>query len=397
LAASHILRDLPPGLYHIYPDSGNLTERLQKTIEHQGRTCLVFPPNIADYLVTDTVRREAAFDLENQGISGEQLIARVEEIVREGPLHGHLHQRPTTLSGGEQQLLAVTTALQQPHEFLIGRHCFDFLSVRNVRMMHDHLRARGKRLLEITYRNGQEWPGKCLWQFDGERLEAVPAAPVEVSIPEWPPGIPPWRLVAESVEKHFDDSAFTLRIPALTLDKVRCLGIAGDNGSGKSTLADCLTGLAPYTGRLAVELPGIDSPRTGYLMQHAETPTHGLTVHDIIQRFVNQGRLIGWQGEQVESFLQESPHYRPLAARDARTGHRLVIVAALLSGNYDLVILDEPTYGLPIQSVTAFLVQAAGDLGVKPLLLISHDGNFLTLFCDTIIHLDDGAVYEPTV
>ncbi len=397
MAASHLLRDLPPGLYHLHPTSADFVHRLHTALEQQGRSCLIFPSNVADYLVTDTVRCEAAFDLENQGLTGGPLNAKVDEIIRGSPLREHLHQRPTTLSGGEQQLLAITTALQQPYEFLIGQHCFDFVSARNIQIMHDHLRAQGKRMLEVTYRNGQPGQGRSFWRFDGERLESYPAARWDVAVPDWRSTIPPWRLKAQQVEKRFDDSAFTLHIPRLVLDRVRCLGIFGDNGSGKSTLADCLTGIKPYSGNLAMELPGVDSPRLGYLVQYAVPPTHGLTINDIIQRFIRQGRLTEMQGECLEHTLSEAAYYQPLAGLDAHIGYRLVIVAALLMGDYDLVILDEPTYGLPTEAVATFLAQGVGDLGAKPLAIISHDRHFLTPFCDTIIRLDNGVVHEPAI
>ncbi|MFB0515615.1 MAG: ATP-binding cassette domain-containing protein [Candidatus Neomarinimicrobiota bacterium] len=369
--------------------------KLQAAVERQGRSCLVFPPNVADYLVTDTVRRETAFDLENQGITGSLLNAKIIEIIQNSPFQNHIYQKPTTLSGGEQQLLAITAALQQSHDFLIGQHCFDFVSTRNLELMHDHLKTCGKRMLEVTHHNG--WGGaetRSVWRLNGERLETVPITRWAPLFADWQATIPSWRLVVEDVEKRYDESGFALQIPHLILDHVRCLGIFGDNGSGKSTLADCLTGIASHSGRVAVILPGVESPRLGYLVQHAETLTHGFTVHDTIQRFVSQGRLSGVMAERLEQWLRESSWYRALSDLDAGIGCRPVIVAALLAGDYDVVILDEPTYGLPIKAVAEFLVQAVKDIRAKPLVLISQDRNFLTLFCDTIIHLDDGAVYE---
>ena len=397
LVASYYLWDLPPGLYHLYPDSADLVQRLQLALERRGRSCLVFPFEVASYMVADTVRRELAFDLENQGLTDWQLNTEVDKIIRQGPFSDRRHQAPATLSGGEQQQLAVIAALQQPHEFLIGQHCFDFLSPRNIQIMHGHLMAHGKRMLEVTYRNGGTGQGQSMWRLNGERLKALASVRWDLEILDWSSAIPPWRLVAQEVVKHFDSAAFTLRIPQLVLDQVRCLGISGDNGSGKSTLADCLAGLSPYEGRLNVELPGVDTPHLGYLVQQAGTLTQGLAAGDIIQRFVSQGRLTGVQGEYLKRTLTEIQSYRPLAGLDARIGYRLVIIAALLSGDYDLVILDEPTYGLPVQGVAEFMAQVAGDLGAKPLVIISHNRNFLALFCDTIIHLDNGAIHEATI
>ena len=42
----------------------------------------------------------------------------------------------------------------------------------------------GKRMLEVTYRNGRQGQGRSFWRFDGERLESFPAARWEQS---WAP------------------------------------------------------------------------------------------------------------------------------------------------------------------------------------------------------------------
>ena len=394
MAASCYLWDLSPGLYHLYPDGTDLVQRLRLALEDRGRSCFIFPFNMAGYLVADTVRREIAFDLENQGLTDGQLNLEVDQIIQQGPFSKHVDQAPATLSGGEQQQLAVTAALQQPYKFLIGQHCFDFLSPRNIRKMHDLLIAHGKRMLEVSYRNRGPGIDQPAWRLNGKRLISLPSVQLDVGVSDWSSTITPWRLVAREVVKCFDGAAFTLRIPQLILNQVRCLGVTGDNGSGKSTLADCLAGLSPYKGLLKLELPGVDIPQLGYLVQQTGTSTQGLNPGDIIQRFISQGRLNDDQAEYLKSILPELPSYQPLAELDARIGYRLIIVAALLSGDYDLVILDEPTYGLPVQGVAEFLAQIAGDLKGKPLVIISHDRNFLTLFCDTIIHLDDGVIHE---
>ncbi len=40
---------------------------------------------MASYLVADTVSREIAFDLENQGLNDGQLNLEVDRIIRQGP------------------------------------------------------------------------------------------------------------------------------------------------------------------------------------------------------------------------------------------------------------------------------------------------------------------------
>jgi ATPase subunit of ABC transporter with duplicated ATPase domains len=123
-----------------------------------------------------------------------------------------------------------------------------------------------------------------------------------------------------------------------------------------------------------------------------ETPTHGRSPEDLIARFTALGKLTAAKAAGLARWLDSSQSYRSLSRADGLTGYRLVLVAALLAGEYNVVLLDEPTYGLPAENVAAFLGEALRDLGPRPLILISHDFNFLSLLCKDILQLKDGEI-----
>ena len=64
---------LPAGHYQLIPDSSDTYVQLAGAIGDLGLDCLFMPPIVTDYLVSDSVLREAAFDLENRGITGTEL------------------------------------------------------------------------------------------------------------------------------------------------------------------------------------------------------------------------------------------------------------------------------------------------------------------------------------
>ncbi len=385
-ASSYRPHDLPPGLYHLAPPS--MTDQaLQAALEQSGETVLVLPERITDFLVADSVRREAAFDLENQGLTGTELTCRVTEIIDGSTFRGRSHQLPETLSGGEQQLLALTVSILQPQRFLLGRNCFDFLSPANIRQVRRRLAKQAKCLLETSARNGT-----AQWEFAAGKFRRVASKnPSARPLDRWP-SMAPWKLVVTGLKKSFPESRFTLRIPSLELSGLQVLGLCGENGSGKSTLADCLTGMSPHIGQLVVHGIGGKLPRWGYLPQMVETPTHGQSPAELIARFTALGKLTAANAERLERWLDSSHSYRSLFPVDRLTGYRLVLIAALLAGEYDVVLLDEPTYGLPAEDVAAFLGEALRDLGPRPLILISHDFNFLSLVCKDILQLKDGEI-----
>ncbi|UCH09365.1 MAG: ABC-F family ATP-binding cassette domain-containing protein [Fidelibacterota bacterium] len=252
-------------------------------------------------------------------------------------------------------------------------------------------------MLEITYRSSNADQGKTSWRLSGNQLiplsEGIPepVRPAEQALPV------PWQIDLDGIEKGYDDSSFVLRIPELQIKQVRCLGIYGENGSGKTTLADCLTGITPHSGKIHIRIPGVDPPRLGYLVQHMGTYTHGLSIGEILQKFTDQGRLRVLDAPQLESLISTAAPYQVLADQDSKLGFRMILLAALIAGDYDLVMLDEPTYGLPAGAVVDFISWTMDQLGAKPLAIISHDHNFLSLFCDRIIELENGVVHASRV
>jgi energy-coupling factor transporter ATP-binding protein EcfA2 len=356
---------------------------------------LVFPFEISDYLVASTLQREIAFDLENQGITGKSLKTEVDDVIATSPFSEHTHQVPDTLSGGEKQLLSIFAALQQPYNLYIGQHCFDFVSEQNQALIREHLIGRDKRILDITYHAGAS--SQYFWDPKTDLLILRESDKMQILQPDWPSSMKPWSLTAHGVHKDFENSGFSLKVQNLVLDEVHCLGIFGENGSGKTTFADCLTGLATCDGKLSIHIPDIDTPRFGYLIQHTLTQTHGLSPEDILLRFVSQSKLNESQAEELLSLLRRSNYYSSLAEMDAQLGYRMILMAALLAGQYDIVVLDEPTYGLPSTLVAQLLTTLVDELGAKPLAFISHDRNFTSLFCNRAIQMKNGSAYEASL
>jgi len=67
---------------------------------------------------------------------------------------------------------------------------------------------------------------------------------------------------------------------------------------------------------------------------------------------------------------------------------RIVLVIWLLNCEYDLVILDEPTFGLGRKQVINLARYLELYLKTKHLIIISHDIEFIQSFCDQTLDLD---------
>jgi ATPase subunit of ABC transporter with duplicated ATPase domains len=207
----------------------------------------------------------------------------------------------------------------------------------------------------------------------------------------------------------------------LAFTKGNCYGIIGANGAGKTTFLKILSGeIEPSKGAVAVT-PGermsvlkqdhnafnsfsaLDTVITGNpalyaIMKERDriyakedfTDEDGLRAADLESDFAEMG---GWEAESEasrliqglgmpESALYESMEF--LAERDKLK----VLLAQALFGSPDILLMDEPTNGLDIATVTwleDFLLDYEGTLAV-----VSHDRHFLNTVCTHTVDIDFG-------
>jgi ATPase subunit of ABC transporter with duplicated ATPase domains len=71
---------------------------------------------------------------------------------------------------------------------------------------------------------------------------------------------------------------------------------------------------------------------------------------------------------------------------------RLVLTIWLINCEYDVLILDEPTFGLGREQVLTLIRQLHLYLNNKYLIIISHDTEFIYTFCDRVYDLDQRTI-----
>ncbi|MCD0278876.1 thiol reductant ABC exporter subunit CydC [Xanthomonas melonis] len=173
----------------------------------------------------------------------------------------------------------------------------------------------------------------------------------------------------------------------LTLAPGERIAISGDSGSGKSTLSALLLRLwDPQAGQ--VSYAGIDlrqctqaqwHRRIAWLPQHAPvfagSVRENLLIGDAtasdaaLWAVLAQVRLRDWAGAQngLDTWVGENG--ATLSAGQAR---RLALARALLR-DAPILLLDEPTDGLDVDTAHALLLDLAAALGERSLVMITHD------------------------
>ena len=134
-----------------------------------------------------------------------------------------------------------------------------------------------------------------------------------------------------------------LDCPALDLPEGQITAVIGANGSGKSTLASVLAGIEASDQKRRV-LSGL---RIGYLPQKSYA----------FRMSASRNIALGGNDPARQKRLTEALLLEPLAKQSAKklSGGETarMALARLLMGNYDLLILDEPTAAMDRESTLA--------------------------------------------
>ena len=198
-----------------------------------------------------------------------------------------------------------------------------------------------------------------------------------------------------------------------------CYGVIGANGAGKSTFMKILakemdptSGSVSFTPgeRMAVlnqnhyefdentvletvmmgwkELHAIMKEKDAIYMKEDFTEADGLRAGELENLFAE---MDGWNAENDAATLlsnlgiKEAQHYKLIKELDGNEKVRALLAQALF-GNPDILILDEPTNDLDIETV-GWLENFLADYQ-NIVLVVSHDRHFLDTVCTHIVDID---------
>ena len=202
-----------------------------------------------------------------------------------------------------------------------------------------------------------------------------------------------------------------------------CYGVIGANGAGKSTFLKILAGdLEPNTGEVSVasgtrlsvlkqdhfqfdnnevmETVILGNPRLSEVMKEKDaiymkedfSDEDGMRAAELEHEFSEMG---GWEAEAEASALLQGLgigtdlHYRKMSELMGSEKVKVLLAQALF-GKPGVLILDEPTNNLDIQSINwleDFLIDFEGTV-----IVVSHDRHFLNKVCTHITDVDFGKI-----
>ena len=417
--------------------------RTSKPGELAGIVGIVGQNPIATF-VTDTVEEELAFGLEALNFPNDVMRKRIEEALDQVSLAPLRNREIATLSGGEQQRLAIAAALvmhpkvlvlDEPTSALDPVASEEILAILH-RLVHDLsvtvilAEHRLERVIGYVDRI-------LLIEGDGSSAIGTPSEILRKSelvppiirltralhLDEVRTSTRDVRRITETLRNELPESVRpshptgrilvsakdicvsygtqqALREVSIDLRAGEVTALMGRNGAGKSSLIKALVGLVePNSGDISVD--GINlsrmkqaerSQRIGYIPQEPGDLLYLTSVKEECARADKDNHLpYGTSVELLHSMLPSiSLESHP---RDLSEGERLTLVLALvLSGSPEILILDEPTRGLDYSAknrLMALLHSRARELNTA-ILIATHDVEIVAEVADRTIFLADG-------
>ncbi len=200
-------------------------------------------------------------------------------------------------------------------------------------------------------------------------------------------------LFIKDISLNFGPRQLFRRLSLSLLEGER-VAFVGQNGMGKSTLLKVLCGeIEPDEGKVEYR----SGLRIGMLAQEPRFDGKQ-SVWEVMQQVARPHTEDEYNTDyRIERVLSKLG----VRARDEKIEtlsggeRRRVDVARLLLSEPDVYLLDEPTNHLDVSAI-AFLADMLKS-GLKPVLFISHDRNFIDTVATKIIELDKGEMYSHPV
>jgi len=402
--------------------------------------------NPSSGFVTDTVEEELVFSMESLNVAPDAMRKRVEEILDLLALAPLRNRAISTLSGGEQQRLAIGSALVMHPKILVldePTSALDPIAAEEVlsiihRLVHD---------LSLTVVIAEHRLERVIG-FADRIIHIAGDGQAEIDIPEnilkksdiAPPivhlsralaldqiglSVRDVRRMTEDVRRDGVDNPQSLKVETAKAISIKGLSISygahpalkdinsivfegeivalmGRNGAGKSSLLQSIVGVkAIDRGEISIfeqepmSLKGaIRRATVGYIPQE---PSDLLYAQSVAQECLQADKDNGIASGSTFALLlnlvpsiSEKTH-----PRDLSEGQRLALaLAVVLSAKPRALILDEPTRGLDYQS-KALLIQILKEFVGQPgkcVVIATHDVELVAELADRVIFLSEGEI-----
>ena len=298
-------------------------------------------------ILASSVEEEILFGLENLGISRDAMKEILEETLQEFKLEEFRSRSPATLSGGEQQKLALAAIICRKPGVLVLDEPLSMLDTTSAIELVDLLGEMNKKNFSIVI---CEHRYQYLQQINGLKTIHLNGA-----ITENP------DLMLQEIHYPICVNSFHLNVNGLSVEKSgkqilkdinfsfesgQIIAFVGRNGAGKTTLFRTIMGLLNCSGNVEmISMEGEkEDPGFNMIFQNPDTQLFNATVREEILYKVSNpnNQLYEWLLEVLNlKKYEDSP---PLLLSEGEK-RRVALATALMRENRHGILLDEPSLG----------------------------------------------------
>jgi energy-coupling factor transport system ATP-binding protein len=300
--------------------------------------------NPAAQMLAPSVEEEIIFGLENLGLEPAEIESRLETVLVEFDL-AHMRERnPQTLSGGEQQRLALAAIMaRQPDALILDEplSMLDTTAAEELIAYLERFAADGKTLVMFEHRqeylegveklrhlalDGKEKKESVLSEGGLQKTQADFKLEIEnLSV----------RLGGRNVLDNLN----------LSLEGGQIVAVVGRNGVGKTTLLRALSGLQKYTGvTTVITTQGEQKPDLGMVFQNPDLQLFNASVRDEILYHLPNPDMDYYRWLISTLGLETYENTPPLLLSEGEK-KRLALGLVLMRHPEHGVLLDEPSLG----------------------------------------------------
>lgn len=372
------------------------------------------------------VEDEVAFGPRNLGLEEEEIAARVDWALASVGLAELRDQKPSNLSGGQIQRLAIAGALAMKPKVLVldePTASLDAPGIQYVIKTLENLKKLGLTIVLMEHRLAEvrRLADRVLIMEDGQIVEQGQfkevlgdhktlrrfglRRPTAESLTNWKRLLVPDHhqhngktpmLDLQNLTAGYDGRAIIHDVN-LKLFHGEFAALVGDNGAGKSTLALAAAGLLrPIAGTVTVN--GVSHPRPGLdIALLFQNPADQLFTDSVNEEIKFGPRNYRRFNEHVHEQTLESADLLHLRARRPFTlsigQQQRTALASCIALRPALVILDEPTLGQDWRHLQQ-LMECLARLNEEgtAILLITHDYKLVHHYARRVILMEAGRV-----
>jgi energy-coupling factor transport system ATP-binding protein len=347
--------------------------------------------NPAAQMLGVSVEEEILLGLENLGLDCCEMHDRLEESLAAFGLGELRARRPQTLSGGEQQKLALAAITARRPPLLVLDEPLSMLDVTAATDLAGRLSAlarSGVAIILFEHRADYlaDMPGLRVMAMDYPAGPAAPDCAATRARPAIPAGGPP-RLTVSGLGVSIGGKRI-LRNLSFSVEPGTITAIVGRNGCGKTTLLRALAGLQAHDGTVAA---GGIRPDFGHVFQNADLQLFNPTVRrEILYRVKNPDmELYAWLTEVLG--LARYENTPPLILSEGEK-KRVALATVLMRDPAGGILLDEPSLGQDTAHKT-MLIEVCRGLAArgKIVIMTTHELHLAAMADRVALLAADGA------